>query len=78
MWVELDESIDTQKSYNEILQQGIVMTPGSLFSASGQYKNFLRLSYIHPLTKARKVAIKKLLSTLLAKNNTLYAYDKQL
>ena len=78
MWVELDESIDTQKSYNEILQQGIVMTPGSLFSASGQYKNFLRLSYIHPLTKAREVAIKKLFSTLLAKNNTLYTYDKPL
>ena len=67
MWVELDESIDTQKSYNEILQQGIVMTPGSLFSASGQYKNFLRLSYIHPFTKKREVAIKKLFCTLFAK-----------
>ena len=65
MWVELDESINTQHSYNKVLEHGVIMTPGSLFSASGQYKNFLRLSYIHPLTEKRQAAVKKLFSVLL-------------
>ncbi|MCA6061255.1 PLP-dependent aminotransferase family protein [Thalassolituus sp. ST750PaO-4] len=65
MWVELDETINTQNSYNKVLEQGVIMTPGSLFSASGQYKNFLRLSYIHPLTEKRQAAVKKLFSVLL-------------
>ena len=65
MWVELDETINTQRSYNKVLEQGVIMTPGSLFSASGQYKNFLRLSYIHPLTEQRQAAVKKLFDVLL-------------
>lgn len=69
MWIELHPSINTQKSYDEVLAQGIVMTPGSLFSASGRYKNFLRLSYVHPLTEKRKAAIKKLFNSLLAKKS---------
>ena len=35
MWVELDESINTQRSYNKVLEQGVIMTPGSLFLGIG-------------------------------------------
>ncbi|WP_417505652.1 PLP-dependent aminotransferase family protein [Marinomonas gallaica] len=64
-WVELPNQIDTQKSYKLLLEKGIVLTPGVLFSAHGLYKNHMRLSFSQPLTERRRAALHLLFQTLL-------------
>lgn len=53
LWLELPKKIDTLALYAKAREQGIVITPGSLFSGQERYKNFLRLSFAHPLTAQR-------------------------
>ncbi len=60
VWVELPETVDTLAAYPEALKQGIVMTPGPLFSASGQFKNCLRISFAHPWDEARVEVLNRL------------------
>ena len=64
-WVELPAHIDTQSRYKLLLEKGVGLTPGVLFSAHGLYKNQLRLSFSQPLTERRKAALHLLFSTLL-------------
>lgn len=64
-WVELPDHIDTQQSYKALLEKGIVLTPGVLFSAHGLYKNHMRLSFSQPLTERRRAALHLLFQTLL-------------
>ncbi|MCG8710827.1 PLP-dependent aminotransferase family protein [Brenneria sp. 4F2] len=50
MWIELPESFDAQRLNREVRKSGIQIAAGSLFSASGKYRNCLRLSYALPFT----------------------------
>lgn len=59
-WVELPEGVDTLQSYSTLLQQGIVITPGPLFSMSGEYKNCMRISFSHPWDQSRVAALNQL------------------
>ncbi|MFV8782014.1 PLP-dependent aminotransferase family protein [Microbulbifer sp. SA54] len=67
VWVELPEGENTLSLYALALQQGVVITPGPLFSASGQFKNCLRISFAHPWDKAREEALNRLSSLLASK-----------
>ncbi|MDO6564655.1 PLP-dependent aminotransferase family protein [Amphritea sp. 1_MG-2023] len=60
VWVELAASIDTLKLYPQALQQGVIITPGALFSVSGQFNHCLRISFAHPWDKPRLNALKQL------------------
>ncbi len=60
LWLELDKNIDTAELYLEAVKANIVITPGSLFTCSDYYRNFLRLSFNHPTVGKRLQAIKKL------------------
>lgn len=60
LWLELEKDVDTMACYPQALASGIVMTPGPLFSVSGQYHNCLRLGFVHPWTPARLQALTKL------------------
>ncbi len=60
LWVTLPEHVDTLRLYPQALTSGIAMTPGPLFSASGAFRNGLRLSYAHPWTPARMEALETL------------------
>ena len=60
IWVQVDQHIDTALFYQQALQEGIALTPGALFSASGYYKNYLRLSFAHPTVDSRENALRKL------------------
>lgn len=60
IWVQVAPHLDTADFYQQALAEGIVLTPGALFSASGYYKNYLRLSFAHPTVSSREKAIRKL------------------
>lgn len=44
LWVELAEDIDCFELAQRALDQGVSVAPGPLFSASGKFSNYLRLS----------------------------------
>jgi DNA-binding transcriptional MocR family regulator len=44
LWVQLPEPVDSLKLYKRALEAGIAITPGYLFSATEQYRNFIRLN----------------------------------
>lgn len=60
LWVELQEEVDTLRLYGRALEEGIVITPGSLFSVSGKFSNCLRISFAHSWNAARVAALKRL------------------
>ncbi len=44
LWVEMPKGIDTVELYRKAISKNITFSPGILFSATGQYRNFLRLN----------------------------------
>lgn len=44
LWVQLPDYVDSLELYKQALQVGITLAPGYIFSASHQYKNFIRLN----------------------------------
>lgn len=60
LWVELPEGIDTMHCYDRALADGLSYTPGELFSASGMYRNCLRLNGGNPMTPALEDAVRRL------------------
>jgi DNA-binding transcriptional MocR family regulator len=48
LWVELDHQLNAWRLYQEALKHSISVSPGQLFSARGQFRNCLRLSYSRP------------------------------
>jgi DNA-binding transcriptional MocR family regulator len=60
LWVELPGDIDTMKLYDEASRTGVDYVPGVLFSASGRYRNCLRLNGGYPVTAATETAIRRL------------------
>ncbi|RAU18329.1 PLP-dependent aminotransferase family protein [Nitrincola tibetensis] len=64
IWLELPETVNTLNAYSDALRQGIVITPGPLFSISGRYTNCLRLSFAHPWNEQRLQALAQLKTLL--------------
>lgn len=60
LWVELPHNIDTGHLFNKAIAAKVAYMPGSIFSASGLYKNCLRLNCGHPVNEDTAVAIAKL------------------
>ena len=47
-WVDLPPAVDTVMLFEQLLEEKICMTPGTLYSPSGRYRNALRLSCCYP------------------------------
>ena len=60
LWAEWQQPLDTLQLYQPALEAGLVITPGSLFSASGQFRQALRLSFTHPCKGRRYQALENL------------------
>lgn len=60
LWVELPETVDMVCVSRALCRLKIQIAPGSLFSASGKYRNCLRLNCALPLTDANREVIKQL------------------
>ncbi|MFT6914758.1 MAG: DNA-binding transcriptional MocR family regulator [Motiliproteus sp.] len=57
LWVELPECVDTLELYGQALEQGLILTPGRLFTAQERYRNALRISFAFPWTDKRRAAL---------------------
>ena len=44
LWVQLPEAIDALELYGKALEAGVAIAPGHVFSASQQFRNFIRLT----------------------------------
>lgn len=45
LWVELNKDLNAYKLYQEALKYNISIVPGQIFSASGDYRNCIRIGY---------------------------------
>ncbi len=66
LWVELPESFDATALYERAIVEDLAFVPGELFSASGMYRNCLRLNCGNPHTPEIEDAIRRL-GVLIAK-----------
>lgn len=60
LWVELPDNIDTTELHARAVAEGIAFVPGELFSASGMYRNCLRLNCGNPMTPDIEDALRRL------------------
>lgn len=60
LWLELPDTIDTIALYPLAKKQGIMIMPGPLFSATGQFRHCMRLSYAQPWNPQRREALTNL------------------
>jgi len=58
LWVELDSRIDTQRLNKLLLEHKVQIAVGSIFSASGKYRNCLRINYAQALDERYEQGIK--------------------
>ncbi len=72
LWLELPQGVDSIKLYATARKDGVILTPGALFSGQERYQNFLRLSFSHPWNSERIAALKyvgKLIDDEIKANN---------
>jgi len=60
LWIELPEGIDATALYEQATAAGLAYVPGELFSASGMYRNCLRLNCGNPHTPEIEDAVRRL------------------
>lgn len=60
IWIQLPEKMNTFSLYNKALSEGIIITPGGLFTSNKKFSNYVRLSFAHPTTNHRLKAIIRL------------------
>ncbi len=60
LWVQMPRSVDANDVFERALRKNISIAPGNLFSATGKYKNFIRLSTGYPWSEKIDTATKTL------------------
>ena len=45
LWIRCRSHVDTEKLFHEAIENGVSFAPGTIFSATGKYKNFMRISF---------------------------------
>ena len=63
LWVEMPEGFDTVKLNRALNDQGVQIAVGSIFSASGKYRNCLRMNYAAKPTALIEEAVRKVGAT---------------
>jgi DNA-binding transcriptional MocR family regulator len=57
LWVELPQQVDAVTLFRRGCEQGVVVTPGPLFSPSKRFRNFIRISHAQDWSPATEAAI---------------------
>lgn len=60
LWVELDKKYDAVKLATQCKQGEVSIAPGTLFSATGKYRNCMRLNFSEKTEKEREAGIREL------------------
>lgn len=60
LWVEMPRSVDALELHPYAVAEGIAFMPGQLFSASGRYRNCLRLNCGNPWSETIEAAVQRL------------------
>jgi DNA-binding transcriptional MocR family regulator len=60
LWVELPEELDATALYERAIAENLAYVPGELFSASGMYRNCLRLNCGNPHSPLIDDAVRRL------------------
>lgn len=60
LWVEMPRCVDALELHRAAVAEGIAFTPGQLFSASGRYRNCLRLNCGNPWHDRFDAALRRL------------------
>ena len=58
LWVELPIEVDTVKLNKRLDEYNISVAPGVIFSASGKYRNCMRLSFAKKIDETMKQALR--------------------
>jgi DNA-binding transcriptional MocR family regulator len=64
LWIELAEDFDTLRLNRALLPQGVQIAVGSIFSASGKYRNCMRMNYAAKPTADVENAVRKVGETI--------------
>jgi len=59
LWIELPEGFDTLRLNQALLGQGVQIAVGSIFSASGKFRNCLRMNFAPRPTPALEAAVRR-------------------
>lgn len=57
LWVELPKACDSIELFEKLLERGISIAPGPMFSATQRYRNCMRISVGHPWTERSEKAL---------------------
>lgn len=60
LWVEMPGGVSSERLFDAALEKGIRVAPGSLFSNSARYDNFLRINGGQPFTREVDKAVRTL------------------
>lgn len=60
LWIRLPESVNTADIFDDAIAQGTSFTPGTMFSPSGKYHNYMRISYGVDWSETVETAVKNL------------------
>lgn len=60
LWLELPEGADAMALYRQAMAAGISLAPGPMFSASGAFRNCLRINFGHPFDARVAEALKQI------------------
>lgn len=60
LWVELPKGCDSIALFGKLLDRGISIAPGPMFSASQRYRNCMRLSLGHPWNERAEKALREI------------------
>jgi DNA-binding transcriptional MocR family regulator len=60
LWVEMPEEVDAVVLHEAALQEGVSIAPGILFSATGRYRNCVRLNCALPWDERLESALQRL------------------
>lgn len=60
LWVELPNSVDTLEVHREAMEAGTSISPGPIFSAKREFRNYLRLNHGHLWSEQTEQALRDL------------------
>ena len=55
MWLQLNKKVNAFKLRSEALKHNIYIVPGKIFSSSGEFSNYIRLSFGRPWNEENRI-----------------------